>query len=201
MSPASAARAVPARPARGSTGMPRGSSLHVVSGRPPLSRGNGGFATLCATVLAAGLVALLLLNIELGQGAYTLHSLERSVTQLTDRRDSIAADLADQREPASLAQRAVALGLVPTRTAAFLRLSDGAVLGVASKAAAADRLSVITLTEPPVRTPAEIAAAKKAAAAKAAAKAAAAKAAAAKAAAAKAAAAPTTRPSRKPTTR
>ncbi|HET7476385.1 MAG TPA: hypothetical protein VFJ97_10260 [Dermatophilaceae bacterium] len=154
MSLSSAARAPLPRPA----GMPRGGTLHVVSGRPPLARGTAAFAVVCLGLLAAGLVALLLLNIALGRGSYTLHGLGGRVGELTDRGDSIRADLVYQRSAASLAQRALALGMVPARTAAFLRLSDGAVLGVASVGTRDTGFTVITRTEPPVKTPEQIAA-------------------------------------------
>ena len=54
--------------------------------------------------------------------------------------------------PGPLAQRARALGMVPAATPAFLRLSDGKVLGVAKKAKDDSTFSVVTEAKAPTRS-------------------------------------------------
>ena len=54
-----------------------------------------------------------------------------------------------QRSPANLAARAAKLGMVPAGSAAFLRLSDGKVLGVAEPATKRPGFTVVTAAQPP----------------------------------------------------
>ena len=64
--------------------------LRVVTGAPP-RRGDAAFAIFCATLLAAGLVGLLLLNTALAQGSFTLHHLQATSDQLTDTQDALTS--------------------------------------------------------------------------------------------------------------
>ncbi|GAA2732206.1 hypothetical protein GCM10009867_07610 [Pedococcus aerophilus] len=106
--------------------------------------GNGVFATLCMALLGAGLVALLMLNTAMAEGSFTLHNLQATSGELTDTQDALTQAIDAQRSPANLAARAAKLGMVPADSAAFLRLSDGKVLGVASPAKKQDGFTVVT---------------------------------------------------------
>ena len=57
--------------------------------------------------------------------------------------------LSAQESPPHLARRAVAMGMVPAPSAAFLRLSDGKVVGVAKKATADEGFTVVSQTQAP----------------------------------------------------
>jgi len=116
--------------------------LRVVTGAP-LRRGGAAFGILCASLLAAGLIGLLLLNTALAQGSFTLHDLQATSDQLTGAQDALNQSLEVSKSPASLATRAAGMGLVPAQSSAFLRLSDGKVIGVAKPAPAMPGLIVV----------------------------------------------------------
>ena len=116
--------------------------LKVVA--PPQVQGNGLFLALCVVLLLGGFVGVLMLNTAMAKGSYTMRDLQRQSDTLTDQQDSLRHTIDSLSGPGPLAQRARDLGMVPADTAAFLRLSDGKVLGVARKAKANDRFSVVT---------------------------------------------------------
>ena len=119
--------------------------LRVVTGAPP-NRSGAAFGIICVTLLAAGLIGLLLLNTALVQGSFTLHQLHATSSQLTDTQDALTQSLEASKSPANLAARAASLGMVPAQSAAFLRLSDGTVIGVARPAQPAPGFSVVRMT-------------------------------------------------------
>jgi hypothetical protein len=106
--------------------------LRVVTGATP--RRGATFGIICVTLLAAGLIGLLLLNTALAQGSFILHDLRATSGRLVDTQDVLTQSLEASRAPASLAARAAKMGMVPSQSAAFLRLSDGRVIGVAKPA-------------------------------------------------------------------
>lgn len=77
-----------------------------------------------------------MLNIALAQGSFRLHDLTLASRLLNDQAQALNQDIAVQAAPAQLAKKAAALGMVPSGSVAFLRLSDGKILGVATPAAA-----------------------------------------------------------------
>jgi hypothetical protein len=100
--------------------------------RPKLVYGLGATAVLFAIFLAQ-----LLITIALSSGAYTIAGLQstqqglgRSSSALNEKLDTLGSSQ-------NLQANAVALGMVSSSQAAFLRLSDGAILGTASPAGAA----------------------------------------------------------------
>lgn len=96
----------------------------------PLSTGRRlPFVGLCAALLLASLVTVLVINIALSRGAYDVYLLEQQRTALTEREQQLSERLAIQSSPARLSDRARALGMIPNASPAFIRLSDGVVLG------------------------------------------------------------------------
>ncbi|MFC5998359.1 hypothetical protein ACFP6A_06450 [Quadrisphaera sp. GCM10027208] len=93
------------------------------------------FVAVVAALLASTLVALLMLNIALSRGAFTVHELERRSDLLAEEQQALAERLAVEASPARLAERAAGLGMVPNENPAGLRLEDGAVLGTPAPAA------------------------------------------------------------------
>ncbi|MEO6790619.1 MAG: hypothetical protein ABI249_01905, partial [Ornithinibacter sp.] len=85
-------------------------------------------------------------NTAMAKGSYTMRDLQQRSDVLTDSQDALRHAIDGVSGPGSLAQRAQALGMVPAETAAFLRLSDGKILGVAEAAKPNDRFSVVTET-------------------------------------------------------
>lgn len=94
------------------------------------------FAALVLTVLALGLVGLLVLNTSLQQGAFYARDLEARAQTLTQQREALQLRVAELREPQLVAEKAASLGMVPNPSPAFLRLSDGRLLGDPSPAGA-----------------------------------------------------------------
>ena len=121
--------------------------LRVVTGAPP-RRGGAAFGIICATLLAAGLIGLLLLNTALVQGSFTLHDLRATSGRLADTENGLTQSLAALKSPANLATKAASMGMVPAQSAAFLRLSDGTVIGVAKPAQPGPGFTVVTATGP-----------------------------------------------------
>lgn len=106
--------------------------------------GNGVFAALCMALLIGGLCGLLMLNTAMAEGSFTLNRLQSTSGELTDAHEALTQAIDAQRSPANLASRATRLGMVPADSAAFLRLSDGKVLGVATPATGDRRFTVVT---------------------------------------------------------
>ena len=139
-----------ARPSarRASTPMPR--SLRVVAPRP--AEGNGFFLALCVALVLAGFVGVLVLNTAMAKGSYTMRDLQHRSDELTDTQDALRHTIDGLSGPGPLAKRARELGMVPAATPAFLRLSDGKVLGVAKKAKQDSTFSVVTEPTAPTRS-------------------------------------------------
>lgn len=117
--------------------------LRVVPGKAG-HPGSAMFAALCMLLLVGGLMGLLMLNTTMAEGSFTLHKLQATSGQLTDTEEALTAAIDAQKAPANLAARASKLGMVPADSAAFLRLSDGAVLGVAKPAKKQAGFTVVT---------------------------------------------------------
>ena len=115
--------------------------LRVVTGAPQRHSG-AAFGVVCALLLAVGLIGLLLLNTSLAQGSFTLSRLQATSDQLADAQGALNQSVTASQAPANLASRAVGMGMVPAQSAAFLRLSDGKVIGVAKAASRDHRLTV-----------------------------------------------------------
>jgi len=108
--------------------VPRTSPLRLVPQRRS-SAARAPFVAAVVGLLAVGLLGLLALNTALAQDAFRLHTLDKGGKVLTDRQQVLERQVEALRAPAGLAGRAAGLGMVPGGPPAFLRLSDGAVLG------------------------------------------------------------------------
>ncbi len=132
MSHSTAARVLPrpsTRPVARTATPPR---LRVVA--PRTGRSRAGLAVLCISLLITGLIALLLLNISISNGAYELTSLQKTQLQASEQRQKLAEEVDQRSAPQELAKRAAALGMVAAPNTAFVRLSDGTIIGKAAKA-------------------------------------------------------------------
>ena len=148
MSQLAPARPLPRTSPRRAATTPR--QLKVVA--PPQLQGNGLFLALCAALLLGGFVAVLVLNTAMAKGSYTMRDLQRRSDALADTQDALRHSIDGVSGPGPLAQRARDLGMVPAASPAFLRLTDGKVLGVAQKAKADSTFSVVTETKAPTRS-------------------------------------------------
>ncbi|MEU8226456.1 hypothetical protein [Kribbella sp. NPDC048915] len=103
--------------------------LRVVYGapfRPPRMP----FVIFVVSLLAAGLVGLLLLNTELQSGTFRITALSSQADQLRDQQEQLEKQVRTLESPQHLSDRALRMGMVPNPNPVFLRLSDGRVLGV-----------------------------------------------------------------------
>jgi len=103
--------------------------LRVVYGapfRPPRMP----FVIFVVSLLAAGLVGLLLLNTELQGGTFQVTELNKQAGQLRDQQEQLEKQVRTLESPQNVADRALRMGMVPNPNPVFLRLSDGKVLGV-----------------------------------------------------------------------
>jgi len=95
------------------------------------------FAVVVVVLLVGGLLGLLMLNTMVAQGVFRLHDLTVQGKVLDDREEVLSRQVQTLQAPTSLSQRATAFGMVPGGPPMFLRLSDGAVLGIPGAPAAA----------------------------------------------------------------
>ncbi|RKS74106.1 hypothetical protein CLV35_2607 [Motilibacter peucedani] len=87
------------------------------------------FVLLVVGLLAAGLVAMLLLNTVLAQGAFRQARLQSLSATLADEQQRLAASLAQEESPEVLAAKAHRLGLVDSCGPLFLSLRSGRTPG------------------------------------------------------------------------
>lgn len=127
--------------ARTSGRTPSRPTLRVVTA-PVLERSRTLFVLTCLLLLVGGLMALLLVNTSLAQGSFRMHDLRATSAGLGEQAQALREDIALRESPQQLSAAATALGMVPSGSVAFLRLSDGAVLGVAKPAPAPVRPTV-----------------------------------------------------------
>lgn len=100
------------------------------------------FVTLVSLLLVAGVVGLLMFNTHMQQNAFAATELERHANDLTAQEQTLQMQLEELRDPQRVAEQAQALGMVPATKPAFIRITDGKVLGVPSPATAEDRTDV-----------------------------------------------------------
>ena len=101
-----------------------------------------GYAVASLLGIFAILGAQLSLSIVLSDGAYRILSLERELVDRSRDLDIVAEDIGHMLDPQAVASLAVAMGMVQSRDASYLRLSDRAVIG-ASTPAGANVVSVV----------------------------------------------------------
>ncbi len=115
--------------------------------------GTAPFAGLCMGLLVIGLLLLLLFNTQLAQGTFAVEELTRTSGTLADEEHELTQALDAERNPAALAKRAIGLGMVPARSMAFIRLSDGAIIGVAEPATADAAINLVSDPQAPPPPP------------------------------------------------
>lgn len=104
---------------------------------PAQSRTRLPFLVLCVAILASALLGALLLNVTMAQTSYAIRDRQVELARLQERQQNLAQHLEVAASPSTLADRATALGMVPAPAPAFLRLSDGAIIGESEPAGAA----------------------------------------------------------------
>jgi cell division protein FtsB len=108
------------------------------------------FVVLVSLLLIGGVAGLLLFNTQMQQVSFTATSLEQQAQILDAREQSLKLQLESLRDPQRVAVQAREMGMVPPANPAFLRLSDGKVLGEPRPATAEDAIRIRPL---PTRKP------------------------------------------------
>ncbi|MET4636890.1 hypothetical protein [Mycetocola sp. 2940] len=109
--------------------------VRAVPAVSPSPRPKLAYAVVAIGGVLAMVVAQLLLSVGLSQGAYEISALQQQQTTLGWQQQSASDDLLEVSSPQYIAANAQALGMVINGTPAYLRLSDGAVVGVPAAAA------------------------------------------------------------------
>ena len=110
--------------------------ISVVPAARPAVAGNGVFVLVVVGMLVGGMVVLLVLNTSLAQGAFEIGTLSKTQGRLAVQEEELLQDVARAEAPEALQRRANQLGMVPVTSPVFLRLADGAVLGIPKPATA-----------------------------------------------------------------
>jgi hypothetical protein len=92
------------------------------------------FVMLVSFVLLAGVIGLLMFNTSMQQASFTATAMEHQAATLTAREQTLRMELDVLRDPQRVAAQAQRMGMVIPAAPAFLRLSDGKVLGTPTPA-------------------------------------------------------------------
>jgi hypothetical protein len=106
------------------------------------------FVTLVSLILVAGVAGLLFFNTSMQQVSFTATRMEHDAKQ-----QGLQMELDSLRNPQRLALRAKALGMVPAASPAFIKITDGSVLGTPTPASWADAIRV---NSEPTRRPKDL---------------------------------------------
>lgn len=87
------------------------------------------FVVVVLTVLAIGLVGLILISTVMQAQSFRIGELQREASLLESQRDQLSTEVEQMKSPAGLADRALSEGMVPNANPVFLRLADGRVIG------------------------------------------------------------------------
>jgi len=94
----------------------------------PVSAPRAPFVALVLVLVLIGVIGILVLNTRIAENAFRLDALRTKQSTLDRDEERLRSDLASKESPVTLAMRAKQLGLVPSRTPAFLLLPDGTKL-------------------------------------------------------------------------
>lgn len=98
--------------------------------RPVRSRARKApFVLTILTILSIGLVGLIVMSTVLQAQSFEAEKLNRQAAELDTQQQLLSREVDRLQSPANAARRAIAFGMVPNTNPAFLRLSDGKVLG------------------------------------------------------------------------
>jgi hypothetical protein len=106
--------------------------------RPP----RAPFAVLVFAILGAGVVGLLMFNTHMQQASFYATRLQQQADDLTARQQALDMDLERLRAPQRLAEAGKELGMVAPGVPAFVRLSDGSVVGTPTPASPDDAVRI-----------------------------------------------------------
>jgi hypothetical protein len=101
------------------------------------------FVMLVSFVMLAGVIGLLMFNTSMQQAAFTATAMEKQAATLEARKETLQMELDQLRDPQRVAREAQGMGMVIPASPAFLRLSDGKVLGTPTPATREEPLRLL----------------------------------------------------------
>ena len=111
------------------------------------------FVFLVSLLLVGGVAGLLCFNTSMQQASFTATAMEDRAAALDAKHQSLTMELDALRDPQRVAASAKQMGMVPASAPAFIRLSDGKVLGSPTPATVADAMRINPL---PTRKPSNL---------------------------------------------
>jgi hypothetical protein len=118
--------------------------------RTPARAARVPFVVLVSLLLVGGVAGLLCFNTSMQQASFTATAMEDRAASLDAQQQSLNMELDALRDPQRVAVRAKEMGMVPPNAPAFIRLSDGKVLGRPVPASPQNAIRVLPL---PTRKP------------------------------------------------
>lgn len=113
--------------------------------RPVRSRAKKApFVVVVMTVLAVGLLGLILMSTVLQAQSFEAAKLDRTAASLEARQQMIGREVDKLQSPANVASEAIKIGMVPPANPLFLRLSDNKVSGTPQAAEAGNNIKSVT---------------------------------------------------------
>ena len=101
------------------------------------------FVMLVSFVLLAGVIGLLMFNTSMQQAAFATTAMEQQAATLNAREQTLRMELDVLRDPQRVGLEAQRMGMVIPANPAFLRLSDGKVLGTPTPATRENALRLL----------------------------------------------------------
>lgn len=108
--------------------------LQLVAPLRPERASRGVFAVVITSMLALGLIVMLLVNTSVGQTAFTVTELKAQQRDLSRTEAALTKALAEAASPPVLEAKARSLGMMPSDRAVFLTVPGGKVRGKAKPA-------------------------------------------------------------------
>jgi hypothetical protein len=101
------------------------------------------FVALVSFVLLSGVIGLLMFNTSMQQAAFAATTMEQQAATLEAREQTLRMELDVLRDPQRVALTAQRMGMVIPSSPAFMRLTDGKVLGTPAAATREDGLRLL----------------------------------------------------------
>lgn len=108
------------------------------------------FVASCFAVLAAALVGVLLLNIQLSQGQYDMVALKAKQSALTKKNQELSQEVQNFNAPQNLAAKATAMGMVPSAGQGQIDLDRTTVSGKAVAATKDEKTKSAIIAAPAI---------------------------------------------------
>jgi cell division protein FtsB len=113
--------------------------------RPVRSRASKApFVVVVLTLLSVGLVGLIVMSTVLQAQSFQAASLHRTAAALQTKQQGLQREVEQLQSPSNVARRALVYGMVPNASPAFLRLSDGKVLGTPEAAVRGNNITRVS---------------------------------------------------------